>query len=59
MDIRTRELHYRWLDTPSEPVVIDEIPNPEPPPHPTPNDPPPTAEGSEDARSSASATSAI
>jgi hypothetical protein len=45
MDIRIRELHYRWLETPSEPVVIDEIPNPEPPPHPDPTDPPPTAVG--------------
>lgn len=43
MDIRTRDLHYRWIDTPSEPVFADEVPNPEPPPHPTPNDPPPTA----------------
>jgi hypothetical protein len=43
MDIRTRELHYRWIDTPSEPCVIDEVPNPEPPPHPDPSDPPPTA----------------
>jgi hypothetical protein len=47
MDIRTRELHYRWLDTPSERVLIDEVPNPEPPPHPDPNDPPPTAEDDE------------
>jgi hypothetical protein len=43
MDTRIRELHYRWLETPSEPVVIDEVPNPEPPPHPDPTDPPPTA----------------
>ena len=43
MDIRIRELHYRWLDTPSESVVIEEVPNPEPPPHPDPTDPPPTA----------------
>jgi hypothetical protein len=51
MDIRTRQLLPRWLDNPSEPVVVDEMPNPEPPPHPTPNDPPPTAEGSDDAGS--------
>jgi hypothetical protein len=43
MDIRIRELHYRWLETPSESVFVDEVPNPEPPPHPQPNDPPPTA----------------
>jgi hypothetical protein len=43
MEIRTREMHYRWIDTPSEPVFADEVPNPEPPPHPDPNDPPPTA----------------
>jgi hypothetical protein len=43
MDIRIRELHYRWIDTPSEPVAMDEVPNPEPPPHPDPTDPPPTA----------------
>ena len=43
MDIRIRELHYRWLDTPSEAIEIDEVPNPEPPPHPDPTDPPPTA----------------
>jgi hypothetical protein len=45
MDIRIRELHYRWLETPSEFIVIDEVPNPEPPPHPDPTDPPPTAVG--------------
>jgi len=45
MDIRIRELHYRWLETPSEFIVIDEVPNPEPPPHPDPSDPPPTAVG--------------
>jgi hypothetical protein len=43
MDIRIRELHYRWIDTPSEAIEIDEVPNPEPPPHPDPTDPPPTA----------------
>jgi hypothetical protein len=43
MDIRVRDLHYRWIDTPCELVVIDEVPNPEPPPHPDPGDPPPTA----------------
>jgi hypothetical protein len=53
MDIRTHELHFRWLDTPSERVVIHEVPNPEPPPHPDPNDPPPTAESDEPAASPA------
>jgi hypothetical protein len=43
MDIRIRELHYRWIETPSESIAIDEIPDPEPPPHPQPTDPPPTA----------------
>ena len=43
MDIRIRELHYRWIETPSEPIAIDEMPDPEPPPHPQPTDPPPTA----------------
>ena len=43
MDIRIRELHYRWIETPSESIVIDEMPDPEPPPHPQPTDPPPTA----------------
>jgi hypothetical protein len=43
MDIRMDDLHRRWLDTPCEPVAIDEVPNPEPTPHPEPNDPPPTA----------------
>jgi hypothetical protein len=43
MDIRLRELHYRWIDTPSESFILDEVPNPEPPPHPQPTDPPPTA----------------
>ncbi|HET6173712.1 MAG TPA: hypothetical protein VFD90_13950 [Gaiellales bacterium] len=38
-----RELHFRWLDTPCEPLVVDEMPTPEPPPHPQPTDPPPTA----------------
>jgi hypothetical protein len=47
MDIRVRELHFRWIDTPSEPFILDEVPNPEPPPHPQPNDPPPTAETGE------------
>src|SRR4029077_6723740 len=37
------DLHRRWLETPCQPVVIDEIPDPEPPPHPQPTDPPPTA----------------
>ncbi len=44
MDIRAREMQYRWLDTPSEPVVIYEVPRPEPTPHPKPNDPPATAD---------------
>jgi hypothetical protein len=44
MEIRMRELHYRWIDTPSEPFTVDEVPNPEPPPHPQPTDPPPTAQ---------------
>jgi hypothetical protein len=52
MDIRIRDLHYRWIDTPSEPLVIDEVPNPEPPPHPQPNDPPPTALLAETAKTS-------
>jgi hypothetical protein len=43
MEIRIRELHYRWLDTPCEFAIVDEVPNPEPPPHPQPTDPPPTA----------------
>ncbi|MDP9258946.1 MAG: hypothetical protein M3Q31_20700 [Actinomycetota bacterium] len=43
MDICVRELHYRWIDTPSESVAVEEVPNPEPPPHPQPTDPPPTA----------------
>jgi hypothetical protein len=43
MDIRIRELHYRWIDTPAETIEIGEVPNPEPPPHPDPTDPPPTA----------------
>jgi hypothetical protein len=43
MDHRIRELHFRWIDTPSESVLVDEVPNPEPPPHPDPTDPPPTA----------------
>jgi hypothetical protein len=53
MDISTRELHYRWIDTPCESIIIvDEIPDPEPPPHPQPNDPPPTALLLEDGRES-------
>jgi hypothetical protein len=44
MEIRIRELHYRWIETPSEALGLDEVPNPEPPPHPQPTDPPPTAE---------------
>jgi hypothetical protein len=59
MDIRIRELHYRWLETPSEPVIIDEVPVPEPPPHPTPNDPPPTADGDERTGAATSAARAI
>ena len=43
MDILVRELHYRWIETPSELIAIEEVPNPEPPPHPQPTDPPPTA----------------
>ena len=43
MDIRVRDLHYRRVDTPCELVLVDEVPNPEPPPHPDPADPPPTA----------------
>ena len=43
MDIRIRELHYRWIDTPCEAIAVDEVPSPEPPPHPQPTDPPPTA----------------
>jgi hypothetical protein len=43
MDIRIRELHYRWIETPCEAIAVDEVPSPEPPPHPQPNDPPPTA----------------
>ena len=38
MDIGERDLHYRWLDSPSEPVVIDEMPNRELAPHPQPSD---------------------
>jgi hypothetical protein len=48
MEIRIRELHYRWIETPSESLVIDEMPDPEPPPHPQPTDPPPTAALAED-----------
>jgi hypothetical protein len=44
MNIRLDDLHHRWLETPCRPVIIDEIPDPEPPPHPQPTDPPPTAE---------------
>ena len=43
MEIRTRHLQYRWLDTRPKRIVVGEVPNPEPPPHPSPNDPPPTA----------------
>lgn len=43
MDMLIRELHYRWIETPSDSVAIDEMPDPEPPPHPQPTDPPPTA----------------
>jgi hypothetical protein len=43
MTIHPHELHARQLETPSEPIAIGEIPNPEPPPHPDPTDPPPTA----------------
>ena len=43
MNTRMDDLHHRWLDTPCQPLVIDEVPNPEPPPHPQPTDPPPTA----------------
>ena len=58
MDIRVRELHYRWIDTPCEPLVVDEVPNPEPPPHPDPSDPPPTAQepAQEDVAAATSAT---
>jgi hypothetical protein len=52
MDILVRELHYRWIETPSEPVIFDEMPNPEPPPHPQPSDPPPTAALRDDEESS-------
>jgi hypothetical protein len=48
MEIRIRELHYRWIDTPCETIAVDEVPNPEPPPHPDPTDPPPTAVGAEE-----------
>jgi hypothetical protein len=43
MEITERELHYRWIDTPSELMAGDEVPDPAPTPHPQPTDPPPTA----------------
>ncbi len=52
MDIRIRELHYRWIETPCEALAVDEVPSPDPP-HPQPTDPPPTAahaERAEDAQ---------
>jgi hypothetical protein len=44
MDVSERELHYRWLDTPAELVVIDEVPDHQPHQHPQPSDSPPAAE---------------
>ena len=42
-DTRMDDLHRRWIETPCRLVVIDEIPDPEPPAHPQPTEPPPTA----------------